>query len=101
MGTLLTLKAECASTGSDYALLERLERPGYGQAAHIHRLEDEALLLLEGEVSGFCGDQHWQATAGSFVFLPRGLVHGWLGGRNPSACLCCALRQALKVSTKS
>src|SRR5258708_18832599 len=24
-----------------------------------------------------CGDKRWEATAGSFVFLPRGIMHGF------------------------
>jgi quercetin dioxygenase-like cupin family protein len=85
MGTLLTLKAERETTGPDYAFMERLARPGYGQAAHVHRLEDETLILLEGEMSGFCGERQWRATAGSFVFLPRGVVHGFkIEGRQPA-----------------
>lgn len=85
MGTLLTLKAGCESTGPGYAFMERLARPGYGQAAHIHRGEDETLILLEGEMSGFCGERQWKASAGSFVFLPRGVVHGFkIEGTQPA-----------------
>jgi len=85
MGTLLTLKASRQTTGSEYAFIERLAPPGYGQPAHIHRLEDETLILLEGEMSGFCGDQHWKAAPGSFVFMPRGVVHGFkIEGTQPA-----------------
>jgi hypothetical protein len=57
MGILLALKVERDTSGPDYAPMGRQARPGYGQAAHIHRLEDETLLLLEEEVSAFCGDR--------------------------------------------
>jgi quercetin dioxygenase-like cupin family protein len=30
-----------------------------------------------GELTGYCGDDHWTATAGSFVFVPRDQVHGF------------------------
>jgi mannose-6-phosphate isomerase-like protein (cupin superfamily) len=33
--------------------------------------------LLEGELTGFCGDDHWTAAAGSFVFVPRDRRHGF------------------------
>jgi ethanolamine utilization protein EutQ (cupin superfamily) len=33
--------------------------------------------LLEGELTGFCEDQRWMATAGSFVFVPRDRLHGF------------------------
>jgi len=88
MGTLMITKASKATTGPDYGLVERLARPGYSQPPHIHRLEDETLLLLEGEMSGFCGDQHWTATGGSFVFMPRGVVHSFkIEGDQPARLL--------------
>jgi ethanolamine utilization protein EutQ (cupin superfamily) len=33
--------------------------------------------VLEGELAGFCGGDHWTAGAGSFVFVPRDQRHGF------------------------
>jgi mannose-6-phosphate isomerase-like protein (cupin superfamily) len=33
--------------------------------------------LLAGELAGFCGQDRWTATAGSFVFVPRDCPHGF------------------------
>jgi len=85
MGGLMTIKAGLETTGNGYAFTERLLRPGYGQPAHIHRLEDETIILLEGNITGTCGDQHWEATPGSFVFLPRGIAHSFqIAGTGPA-----------------
>lgn len=85
MGTLMTIKAGIETTGGGYAFTERLARPGYGQPSHIHRLEDETIILLEGKISGTCGDQHWEADAGSFVFMPRNIAHSFqIEGTEPA-----------------
>src|SRR5579883_3102625 len=73
MGGLMTIKAGLETTGNGYAFTERLLRPGYGQPAHIHRLEDETIILLEGNITVIGVDQHGEAAPGSFVFLPRGI----------------------------
>lgn len=88
MGSLMLARASKETTGPHYGLVERLARPGYGQLPHIHRLEDETLLLLDGEMSGICGDRRWTATAGSFVFMPQGLVHSFqVEGEQPARFL--------------
>jgi hypothetical protein len=45
---------------------------------HVHYQEDEAFNVLEGEVTIKSGDETTRATAGSFVFLPRGIPHGFV-----------------------
>ena len=34
--------------------------------------------LLAGELTGFCEEDNWTATAGSFVFVPRDRPHGFI-----------------------
>lgn len=43
----------------------------------VHAGEDEMFYLLSGELVGYCGNENWTATAGSFVFVPREQVHGF------------------------
>jgi quercetin dioxygenase-like cupin family protein len=50
--------------------------PGFAPPPHIHQANEEGLLILDGEVEGFCGDRAWQAGSGSLVFLPSGIPHG-------------------------
>jgi len=44
---------------------------------HMHVDEDEMFYVLAGEITGFCEDSTWTATAGSFVFVPRNHLHGF------------------------
>ena len=53
--------------------------PGFAPPPHIHEAGDEAFLVLDGELEGFCGDQSWQAGPGSLVYMPHGIPHGFTG----------------------
>lgn len=43
---------------------------------HIHQASDQAFLGLGGQFEGG-GDQAWRAGAGSLVFLPQAIPHGF------------------------
>lgn len=77
LGTLMTVKASAAQTAGAYMVVECLLAPGFGPPPHIHHLDDEAFYILEGELSGFCGDQQWRGGPGAFIFMPRGLPHAF------------------------
>ena len=80
LGTLVTVKAAGAQTGNAFAVVELTLPPGFAPPPHIHHMEDEAFYILEGAMTGFCGDRSWQAAPGSFVWLPRGIAHGFTVG---------------------
>jgi quercetin dioxygenase-like cupin family protein len=50
---------------------------GFAPPPHIHRASDEAFLVMDGELEGFCGEQAWRAGPGSLVYLPHGIPHGF------------------------
>ncbi|HLV37024.1 MAG TPA: cupin domain-containing protein [Spirillospora sp.] len=77
IGTLATVKASGALTGNIFSLVEFLHPPGFATPLHVHHTEDEAFYILEGAIRGINGDQPWYADAGSFVWLPRGIPHGY------------------------
>jgi len=83
MGERMTLKATQALTGKGLTLIEDFVAPGGEPPPHFHENEDEAYYILEGEMSVTVGDETFQATPGTFVFLPRLIVHHWqvLGGK--------------------
>ena len=52
-----------------------VELDGDGPPLHIHKAEDETFYVLEGEINLLMGERNIRATAGSFVFVPRGTIH--------------------------
>lgn len=77
LGTLATLKADGARTASTLSVVEFTHPAGFATPLHVHQAEDEAFYVLAGAMRGVCGAQPWHATAGSFVWLPRGIPHGY------------------------
>jgi quercetin dioxygenase-like cupin family protein len=54
------------------------DRRGGAPPLHIHHNEDEAFFVIAGEITFFVGDERIEATAGDFVFAPRGIPHAFL-----------------------
>ena len=66
------------TTRGAYGLMEHWDVPvGFASPYHVHRREDEAFYVLEGELSVICGDQWMTASAGSYVYGPRDIPHGF------------------------
>jgi len=87
-GAAVVMKASGARTGGQLAVMESVYPPGLRVSEHVHAGEDEMFFLLAGELSVFCGDQSWSATAGSFVFVPRDHPHGFtVSGAGPARAL--------------
>jgi quercetin dioxygenase-like cupin family protein len=77
VGCLALIKASAESTGGALAMVEFTHPGDFAVPPHIHHEADEAFYILEGAAKGFCGEDHWRATAGDFVWLPRGVPHGY------------------------
>jgi mannose-6-phosphate isomerase-like protein (cupin superfamily) len=73
LGATMLYKATAEDTGGGFSFAVETTPPGGGQPLHVHSHEDEAMYILEGEFEIQCGDDVHHATAGSFVFLPRGV----------------------------
>jgi quercetin dioxygenase-like cupin family protein len=80
----MTVKADAVDTGGSFSLLEAAEPPGFGPPMHTHEDAGEAFYVLEGEYLIFMADQEYRCPAGSFVFIPAGVVHGFRVGSVPS-----------------
>jgi len=74
-GDRYTVKASAPDTGGAASVLEALIPPGSGPPLHVHRGEDEAFYLLQGELEMATGETTFVATPGSFVFVPTGAPH--------------------------
>jgi quercetin dioxygenase-like cupin family protein len=75
VGQLMSALAEGEDTGGRLTVYEILFPPDSGPPLHVHEREDEAFYVLEGGLSVRMGDEEFEATAGSFVFQPRGVPH--------------------------
>jgi mannose-6-phosphate isomerase-like protein (cupin superfamily) len=69
------VKASSTSTGGVITLIE--SRTDGGAPLHVHSRQDECFYVLEGTITVQCGEDRFEAGAGSFVFLPRGVPHSW------------------------
>jgi quercetin dioxygenase-like cupin family protein len=72
-----TTKALGTETQGMFAAMEVTTAPGGGPPPHVHRLEDEAYYMVEGELLILMGHQVVRATPGTFLFLPRDTVHAF------------------------
>ncbi len=76
-GNQLTFLATGEETGGAFFMAEGVVLPGGGPPPHIHSREDESFYLLEGTLTVQVGDKTLQASAGDFVYLPRGIAHAF------------------------
>jgi mannose-6-phosphate isomerase-like protein (cupin superfamily) len=85
LGTFaMTVKASADDTFGIFSLLEAEEPPGFGPPLHVHHDAAEAFYVLEGEYAMFLDEQEVTCPAGSFVFIPAGMRHGFRVGPVPS-----------------
>src|SRR3954447_14995688 len=80
----MALKATGEETGGMFSLLEADEPPGFGPPMHIHDDAAEAFYVLAGEYIVFMGGKEHRCEAGSFVWVPAGLEHGFRVGTSQS-----------------
>jgi mannose-6-phosphate isomerase-like protein (cupin superfamily) len=80
----MTVKASSEETGGAFSLLEAEEPPGFGPPLHVHHDAAEAFYVLEGEYVMFLDDRAVSCPAGSFIFIPQGMRHGFKVGPAPS-----------------
>ena len=71
------LKAGERGQGRRVALIEYTTRTGEEPPDHTHDTEDEIFYVLEGGLTIHCGGKTFEVDQGGFVFLPRGLEHGY------------------------
>jgi quercetin dioxygenase-like cupin family protein len=75
LGTLWTFKIPAAASGGSFSLAEQLIPKGSAPPVHRHTREDEAWIVLDGEVTFFIDDEQHTAGPGTYVFGPRGRAH--------------------------
>ena len=80
----MTVKGDEQSTSGLFTLLEADEPPNFGPPMHIHHGIAEAFYVLEGEYNIFIRDEESRCPAGSFIFIPAEVPHGFRIGESNS-----------------
>lgn len=83
-GFAMCVKASGSQTGGLFTMLESDEPPGFGPPLHIHYDTAEAFYVIKGEYRIFIGDEEFVCPAGSFIYIPVGVTHGFRVGDVPS-----------------
>jgi quercetin dioxygenase-like cupin family protein len=86
-GGLATIKVTGEETDRLYSIVEVLEPEGAKAPLHLHRKEDEAFYVLEGEMTFQIGEQTIRARPGSFVFGPKDVPHTYTVDSGPARLL--------------
>jgi quercetin dioxygenase-like cupin family protein len=80
----MTSKATSAETQGGLTLLEADEPPGFGPPMHIHDDAGEGFYVLSGEYVVYIGADEYRCPAGTFVWVPVGVEHGFRVGASQS-----------------
>jgi quercetin dioxygenase-like cupin family protein len=73
---LMDVKATAEETGGALSVIESWLTPDANPPLHIHHGEDEAILVLEGELDYYLGEGPVRHVGpGEFVFGPRDVPH--------------------------
>jgi quercetin dioxygenase-like cupin family protein len=74
-GTRFFFQAAAEDTGGVLSVGTSTLPPAGAASPHVHEQNEETFYVLEGEITVGLGDRTSRAPAGSFVFVPRGVVH--------------------------
>jgi len=77
LGVDFIVKAGELREAGGAAFLEYTTKKGEEPEDHIHTSEDEMFYVLEGALTFRCGDESFDVEKGGFIFLPRGIRHGY------------------------
>ena len=76
-GERFCIRIPAAKTNGVYSVTEFLVQPDDSTPVHLHKNEDEHVLVLEGTVRVLLGEKTMDATPGTLLSLPRRIVHAW------------------------
>ncbi|MGQ0573297.1 MAG: cupin domain-containing protein [Pseudonocardia sp.] len=87
-GHVFSFLAGAADTGGSLSVTEIRIYQGGEPPMHVHHGEDEAFYVLDGHISYLIGDERHEAPAGTFVWLPREIPHGFRCRTESARVLC-------------
>ena len=87
MAEKITVIVSGEQTNEEYSLSHVIEPPKLGPPLHIHNEDDEAFYILKGPFTFYVGDEMIEASAGDYVFAPKGIPHRFVSGTEQSEFL--------------
>jgi mannose-6-phosphate isomerase-like protein (cupin superfamily) len=77
-----------ATSGGRVTVVEHPMAPGSLIEPHTHEREDEYSWILSGSIGMLLGPEEFEATQGTFIAKPRGVMHAaWNEGPEPASFL--------------
>jgi quercetin dioxygenase-like cupin family protein len=76
-GIPFVVKAGELEPGRGAAFIQYTTRKGEEPPDHTHPTEDEIFYVLNGELTFRCGGESFEVAHGGFMYLPRGIKHGY------------------------
>lgn len=84
-GIGVVFKIDGGDTAGAFSIVEHPFDVGALVMPHVHQLEDELSIVLEGEIGFRSEDQEVVLGPGGYIVKPRGEVHAmWNAGRTPA-----------------
>jgi quercetin dioxygenase-like cupin family protein len=84
-GVGVIFKIDAEDSGGSLSIVEHPFAVGALVPPHIHHLEDEFSIVLEGEIGFRSNDQEVVLGPGGYIVKPRGEVHAmWNAGATPA-----------------
>jgi quercetin dioxygenase-like cupin family protein len=98
MGSNYRILVSGKDTAGTYATIDMLVPPGGGPGPHAHADIEETFFVVAGEVEVKSEAGTYQATAGSFIRIPKGgVVHGFKNkSAQPARLLCTVVPAGLE-----
>ena len=77
LGSLFEQVASGAETGGAFGLARVTQPAGAATPVHVHTREAEAFYVLDGQLTYRAGEQTYQLSPGSFIYLQAGVPHAF------------------------
>jgi quercetin dioxygenase-like cupin family protein len=88
MGSLFEIKLGSEHTDGALTAMEVTQPPGIATPLHVHHHEAEVFYVLAGTLDYEAGGQLHQLSAGSMIWLPKGVPHRFrITGEGPARFL--------------
>src|SRR5262249_16245376 len=77
MGNLIDIKLTADDTAGNFTVAEITQPPGAAVPAHAHVEMDEYFHVIDGEFEFTVDGKTVKAPTGTFIHVPKGVVHGF------------------------